>query len=154
MAFVTAMQYRAVGWKFSLKWRKKVSPNIPCQIYYCGIIPLQNIKLCRLHDLLSSILIHMSLQLSLHLKSNDGDDLGEQVFSSELGWQHRANKLQGKETLVGVSSYLSHEITRKGGTWFQSGSASCLLQSTGLAQTEGDKPAANKRNPHISTQEW
>lgn len=96
--------------------KKSVSPNIPCQIYYCGIILLQNIKLCRLHHLLSLILIRTSLQLSLHLKQNEGMVMmWENEFSPlSVGGNTQSKQTTRKEN-AGGSLLLSESWDHKEG---------------------------------------
>lgn len=127
--------------------KKSVSPNIPCQIYYCGIILLQNIKLCRLHHLLSLILIHMSLQLSLHLKQNEGMVMmWENEFSPlSVGGNTQSKQTTRKEN-AGGSLLLSESWDHKeGGCVMLERICILLAAQHQTSTTERDKPAANKR---------
>lgn len=162
MAFVRAVQYRAVRWKFSLKcpfvssmFQNKLLTEKKSQSVLTFLV--KSITVASFCYRISNC---ADFTICCHWSWFIRPCSCPYTLSKMKGWWWcgrtsfllwawvailRANKRQGKKTLVGVSSYLSHEITRKGDVWCWNGSASCLLHSTRPVQTERDKPAANKR---------
>lgn len=124
--------------------KKKVSANISCWVYYCGIVPSWSIKLCRLHHLLSSVLIHdMSLQLSLDFMQKEGMVIWENKISPLLSvGGNTQRKRVTRKTNAGGSHLLSQSWDHKEAG---EGSAFCLIHSIWPTQNRSEQVFRKKK---------